>query len=150
MGYYSSGAIRITGPKERMLAELASLSLLGDENMRDALKEFTLMADGEKDAVLGLDYEDWKWYPDYKDIQAFEKVWGRFEDLWNESSEALFNGSFIRIGEDNEDIEQRHFGDSAPELIQLCRSFVCDHTLDRTKDLRNNRSSFNEPKTGTA
>ena len=144
MGYRSSGAIRIVGPKDRMLAELGALALLGDEYIRDALKEFIVEADGENEAILGLDFAGWKWYESYSDIQAFEKIWHLFESIEDDGQIQVFSGAFLRFGENDDDTEQRVFGDEGWGLIEYQRSYECAHVLHSKNDLRNNRSSSNE------
>jgi len=141
MGYQSDGGIRIVGPKDRMPAELGALALLGDEHIRDALKEFIVIADGKDEAVLGLDYCGWKWYESYPDIQAFEKIWAHFEDI------SVFCGAFIRFGENDDDTERRAFGDGGWDLLEYRRSYECTHALDSANDLRNNRLSAIEQET---
>ena len=147
MGYRSDGAIRIAGPKDRMLAELGALALLGDEHIRDALKELIVEADGEDEAVLGLDYSGWKWYDSYSSIQAFEKIWDLFENVEDDEQTPVFSGAFIRFGENDDDTEYRTFGDEGWELLECRRSYTCRHNLDSANDLRNNRPPPNEQET---
>ena len=48
---------------------------------------------------------DWKWYPDYEDVQAFDRM---FEDM--QDIEGI-SGYFLRVGEERDDIEEHEFGD---------------------------------------
>ncbi len=141
MGYRSDVAIRIIGPRDRMLAELSGLLLVGDHYMREALDEFTVMPLHTDEAVLALNYESWKWYSGYEDVQAFEKIWSHFHEIVDDEGNGIFCGAFLRIGENDDDVEQRSFGEGSWDLIRFSRTFECEHVLDPTKDLRNNRSS---------
>lgn len=145
--YRSDGAIRIIGPKDRMLAELGALALLGDEFMREALAEFIVADADDGKAVLGLDYEDWKWYESYPDISAFNRIWDHFGEIVDSRGESIFHGSFVRLGENEDDIERHEFGDRVWDLISVSRIIECAHSLDRNDDLRNNRLSAIEQET---
>lgn len=52
---------------------------------------------------------DVKWYEDYPDVQAMERLYEFAEELGNES-EGWYSGIFCRIGENDDDTEQRAFG----------------------------------------
>jgi hypothetical protein len=56
-----------------------------------------------------------KWYPSFPEVQKMEA----FFDLAKEMSEdgtANLSGTFVRIGEDQGDIDTRDFGQSPPEI----------------------------------
>lgn len=161
MGYRSDVRIVIRGPKELMLREFASLRVTGDDTMRAALDEWVVMEDkpivyrpipteeatikiDAAVAVLGKGGVDWKWYPDYADVRAHESVWSHFQGLYDgdkgdnnlELDPGLLDGAFVRIGEDDNDIETRHFGDDGYDLAAAQRYIVCEYDdLDRA-DLR--------------
>jgi hypothetical protein len=48
---------------------------------------------------------DWKWYPDYEDVQAWNELWEQMQDIEG------ISGYFVRVGEENDDIEELQFGD---------------------------------------
>jgi hypothetical protein len=48
---------------------------------------------------------DWKWYPDYEDVQAWNELWENMQDIEG------ISGYFVRVGEENDDIEEMQFGD---------------------------------------
>lgn len=126
MGYRSDVYICIRGPAERMLAEVATLRLAGDSTMHEALDEWTLTSceDEENRAVLVLGGlgTDWKWYDSYPDVQAHMKIYEHFETLEYESAMlpdvggSVLDGIFVRVGEDDDDVERRSFGDSSYDL----------------------------------
>lgn len=131
MGYRSTGAIRITGPKDTIWAELGKLNLTqgGNPHFQEALNEFVLNELPDGRLVLGLDYSDWKWYADYPVVQAFKHIWSHFEGVED------VNGSFVRIGEDTSDIEEHIYGEEPWDLASICRS-VEAIPVDKADDLR--------------
>jgi hypothetical protein len=48
---------------------------------------------------------DWKWYPSYPDVQAWDEMWENMQDIEG------ISGYFVRVGEENDDIEEMQFGD---------------------------------------
>lgn len=131
MGYRSTGAIRIVGPKDTIWTELGKLNLTqgGNPHFQEALEEFVLneMSDGR--LVLGLDYSDWKWYADCPVVQAFEQIWSHFEGIEG------VDGSFVRIGEDTNDAEKRTYGEEPWDLASVARSVEAIR-VNKANDLR--------------
>jgi hypothetical protein len=60
---------------------------------------------GWKDGAFILHGDDWKWYPDYPDVQAWEELWENMQDIEG------ISGYFCRVGEELDDIETEEFGD---------------------------------------
>ncbi len=56
---------------------------------------------------------DWKWYPDYSDVQAWDDLWNQMRDMEDKG----ISGYFCRVGEENGDIEEMEFG------MNPCRDF---------------------------
>jgi len=48
---------------------------------------------------------DWKWYPDYQDVQAWENLWNQMQEIEG------ISGYFCRVGEETNDIETEEFGE---------------------------------------
>ena len=48
---------------------------------------------------------DFKWYPDYEDVRAFHDMFNKMSDIEG------ISGYFMRVGEENGDIEEDSFGD---------------------------------------
>lgn len=69
-------------------------------NTREDGKHF-----GWKDGAFILHGNDWKWYPDYADVQAWEDMWNAMQDIEG------ISGYFCRVGEETNDVEQEEFGD---------------------------------------
>lgn len=143
MGYRSDVAYRITGPTDIMMREVALFLLKGDiPGVKEALEECTINKHGEG-AILGFDTYG-KWYDGYKEVDSHEAIWDRFDALKNDG----FSGAFIRIGEDEADIETRYFGDDPYDLITLQRSYDAVH-LDEEADLRSTLESQADQPQGT-
>lgn len=60
---------------------------------------------GWKDGSFILYGADWKWYPSYPDVQAWDKLWENMQDIEG------ISGYFVRVGEESDDIEEMEFGD---------------------------------------
>ena len=60
---------------------------------------------GWKDGAFILYGADWKWYPDYPDVQAWYKMWNAMQDIEG------ISGYFCRVGEERDDVETEEFGD---------------------------------------
>jgi len=48
---------------------------------------------------------DWKWYPDYDDVKAWDELWVQMQNVEG------ISGYFCRVGEEIDDIETHEFGD---------------------------------------
>ncbi len=48
---------------------------------------------------------DWKWYPDYDDVKAWDELWVQMQNVEG------ISGYFCRVGEEIDDIEIHEFGD---------------------------------------
>lgn len=111
MGYRSDVYMCIAGPQDTILAGIATLRLQGDQHMHEALDEWKVVenAAGQAVMVLGGQGTDWKWYDSCPDVQAHNSVFHHFEALGDE--DAAVHGVFVRIGEDDTDIEARSFNE---------------------------------------
>ena len=69
-------------------------------NTREDGKHF-----GWKDGAFILYGADWKWYPDYEDVKAWNEMWDSMHDIKG------ISGYFCRVGEETDDVEQEEFGD---------------------------------------
>jgi hypothetical protein len=49
--------------------------------------------------------DQWKWYPDYDIVQAWDELWEQMQEVEGVS------GYFLRVGEDSTDIVSDEFGD---------------------------------------
>ena len=48
---------------------------------------------------------DWKWYPDYDEVKAWDELWNQMQNVDG------ISGYFCRVGEEIDDIETHEFGD---------------------------------------
>ena len=60
---------------------------------------------GWTDGAFILHGDDWKWYPDYPDVQAWDEMWNAMQDIEG------ISGYFCRVGEEMNDVETDEFGD---------------------------------------
>jgi hypothetical protein len=63
---------------------------------------------GWKDGAFIMHGDDWKWYPDYPDVVAWNEMWNAMQDIEG------ISGYFCRVGEgdgDQPDVETEEFGD---------------------------------------
>lgn len=146
MGYYSDVCMAIHAPKEWLLTEVATLRLTGDEARQQALDEMTLIDDSaSKDFAILYLHSNCKWYAGYPGVAAIEAVWDHFvdvielgEDPDNAKSEdprRNIDAAFVRVGEEDNDIESRYHGSDPYDLVRLNRSV--DVNFDReAEDIR--------------
>jgi hypothetical protein len=123
MGYRSQVRCLIYGTKDNLDAYITEASLINGSTVllefKEALSRYTTKAEiyGENKSevvtlhVLDLYGDDWKWYESYPDVQAWMK-------LMHESVEADLQYEFIRVGENDDDIE-RHSSEEQLFLLSL-------------------------------
>jgi hypothetical protein len=64
---------------------------------------------------------DWKWYPDYETVKAWDELWSLMQDIEG------ISGYFCRVGEESNDIEQEYFGAEPDfEAFQPYTGLNCD------------------------
>jgi|TARA_R110000803_G_scaffold203447_1_gene269024 hypothetical protein len=75
----------------------------------------------DKDGSLLMVYrnESVKWYEDFEDVQALERAEELAELFWQERK-FPYACKFVRLGEDLEDVEERHFlaGEEAEDVYE--------------------------------
>lgn len=137
MGYQGQGAIRIVGPRDVLLGALARMVLTRKDLIKldEALEEYRIVQHptNAELVIVGLTYGSWKWYDSYPDIQAIEAIWSTL------SAEEGVDAAFVRIGENDDDVDVRYIGDNAYELASVVRSVEADPMTG--EDLRNVLSS---------
>ena len=109
MGYRSSVAMLITTDdrNERKIEEL----MIHLKLAQVSLKSWT----GEDEKDIGWNYhtfafraDEVKWYPDYPEVRAIEKVWEIAKEVHG------LSGVFMRVGESSDDVEELNFGQDPP------------------------------------
>lgn len=70
--------------------------------------------------VLEFRIEDVKWYDGYSDVAAFMQMLEDLQELGG------YNYEFVRIGEDDEDIERQNGGEHGEYVTNISRSIEVD------------------------
>ena len=68
---------------------------------------------------------DIKWYPDYAEVKAHMALWDLAREF-SEDSECFVVGQYIEIGENEDDVTKKEFGDLEEDYISLRRKIICD------------------------
>lgn len=125
MGYVSQVAFVACGPKENIVAALTTWRLNPchpkhlDEVIDDLCVDMT-------DDCWTLSYQqDCKWYEDCTNVQMFTQLFDLFSD------DPALDTAFIRIGEDDTDIETKYSGDDPYELLSLQRYVLLEVLADK-------------------
>ena len=98
MGYRSKVAFIISFKDKETLDNYLAPRLL-DENLKNDRENFSRIA--WDDASVMYHAEDIKWYNEYEDVRALTK-------LYKDTIEAGGAYRFIRVGEDDKDIEEEY------------------------------------------
>lgn len=111
MGYRSEGLWIIEGDKDDVIAAMISAKMAcippdGIDIGWDVFDTYQNKGRG----YIKLQYDSWKWYDGYPDVQWMESCWEHWE------ADPKLHGRRIRIGEDSDDVETAEFGDDAPEI----------------------------------
>ena len=124
-----------------------TIRFVGDEDVKNEQSFSTFLAEakskipalwtGEKDSInewLTIDMtklqfnfhtpHDIKWYPDYADVKAHHELWKLAFDFHNDNETIV--GQYIEIGENEDDITKKEFGDLDDDYIGLRREITCD------------------------
>lgn len=127
MGYRSDVKAVITGTHDEIVVLLATWRMkCGEAGIAEGWKEIRddlFLTDHDAQTYLFFHGENWKWYPDYAEVRAFQTLWDLAEEIFNDpESNTSLTGSFIRIGEDDDDIKTYYFGDGYCDALSLSRS----------------------------
>jgi hypothetical protein len=112
MGYRSNVVMQITadGKNTRLMREFIGKIKLAHEEF---LNEWNEEDYGWNEHTFIFSVQDIKWYPSYPEVQRAEAIW--------ELAKAMegLSGKFIRLGEEDDDIEQHIFGNDYPDMYVL-------------------------------
>lgn len=115
MGYRSQVAMMIEGASvPALIASHRMNNRFSAETHKTCMEELTVRKDG-----IYLHAESWKWYDSYEDIQWFEALWDEAAEM--EADGSKLAGRFMRVGENDDDVEDRAFGDPDWDKVQLVR-----------------------------
>ncbi len=79
---------------------------------------------GWNDKYIAFYVESTKWYENFPEVQEVEDLW-----KFCENCDQLVSGTFLRIGEEGNDIEERCFGIDPPwEEMKLYRTIDVDES----------------------
>ena len=146
MGYRSEvcGVLGVDDRDPEKFKELIGKIKLIGEDLLNQLERWVVVNErvnqgevGWKDGVFMFHVEDWKWYPDYPAVIAWNAIW--------EMASAMegVSGMFIRVGEELEDNVTDYMGDNAYELedyARISRSIVFDDSIIGTKTTEETQS----------
>lgn len=109
--------------------EYPSIKLFIDENVPEWFRGDEYMttfesSNGNNLQGIKFDLQNVKWYESYPDIQRFEEAMRKFEKLADEGNKWYWE--FVRLGEEVEDVEERHCYNSE-NLLYVSRSIECDY-----------------------
>lgn len=135
MGYRSDVGFIVKGDADEMMKVLTLFRMHHPTPQDDPLKpeHMSVLQDGDQIVVVFY-AEQWRWYPDYEDVQRVEALWDAFSEA-GESDNSTIRGGFIRIGEDLDDTERRDINDGS-EYCGLARSISMDYHVDPNCDIR--------------
>ena len=108
MGYRSDGLWVIRGPVQHVIAAWTALKLEmppcpDNEDLWGLFKVFRVGGKG----YIRFQYDGWKWYENFPDIQWLELLWNKLSE--NEH----LSGKRVRLGEDADDNEETSFGEES-------------------------------------
>lgn len=96
------------------------------ESLEFTEKEYTHtqpLADGRTKQVykiLDLYGDDWKWYDSYPDVKAWDK-------FIHDAVDAGLNYEFVRVGEEDGDIESESGGEEVQYFLSTSTNIYCDY-----------------------
>jgi hypothetical protein len=132
MGYRSNLMVLIYPDVDKVEDEEAKyqqLKLLMGTTFKDVVEEFgdPYMTWIDSDRVLKFEINDAKWYPNYKDVQMFEKMLAAFKGSGDDAEDIKgYCTEFVRIGEESDDTEESHTGDNNNYYLQVRRTIDCN------------------------
>ena len=116
MGYRSDVAVVIYGD-DRAAEKYALLKTLMNTTFKVAYDAWSACANWhDTKHVLEFFIEDTKWYESYPDVAAFITMLENLREIEG------YNYEFMRVGEDDTDIEGESHGNQCEYLIRVTRS----------------------------
>jgi len=121
MGYRTDGIWLIRGTVEDITAAMVSARMNHPSPAGELDMDFSLFevykARHNNDVVgyIKFEFEGWKWYSTYGDINWLEKLWTHWSEYPN------LSGTRLHVGEEEKDIEIDRFGDD-PTDVYINRS----------------------------
>lgn len=110
MGYTSNVRCLIYGEPDEMLRFVTAQKLTRPAMFRELSFYLTehMMDRGERgQMLLDLTLHSTKWYTEYEDVREWMAMLGELDDAIDANSQHPLAFEFIRVGEDDNDIERR-------------------------------------------
>ena len=120
MGYRSDVKAVFYAPTEKA----AAVKLYVDENFPESLNDCLRPVKNKYYAGYLFEDENVKWYDSYPEVIAFNRFVSNFLEL-AEQEEIAWCYEFMRIGEDNDDIEETQ-SDYADNQLRVVRNIETD------------------------
>jgi len=123
MGYRTDGLWLIRGTVDDITAAIVSARMNHPPPEREFDMDFSIFevyeARHNNDVVgyIKLEFQGWKWYTSYSDVQWLERLWA----YWREDPK--LSGTRIHTGEEENDVEVDRFGDD-PTDVYITREIV--------------------------
>lgn len=121
MGYRTDGIWLIRGTVEDITTAMVSARMNHPSPARELDMDFSIFDVYEarhNNNIVGyikLQFDGWKWYSSYTDIQWLERLWA----YWSENP--ALSGTRVHVGEEETDVEVDRFGDD-PTDVYITRS----------------------------
>jgi hypothetical protein len=116
MGYRSDVSTVIYGD-DRNPEKYALLKTLMNTTFKVAYDAWSACAEWhDTKHVLEFQIEDVKWYESYPEVMAFLTMLENLREIEG------YNYEFVRVGEDDDDIDRQSEGNQCEYLINVCRS----------------------------
>lgn len=139
MGYRTNGVWLIRGTVEDITAAMVSARMncpspSGELDLDFSVFDVYEARHGNNIAgYIKLEFEGWKWYSSYTDIQWFERLWAH----WSENPQ--LSGTRIHVGEEEDDVEVDRFGDDPTDVyitrdIQVGEATTGNYLFNKESD----------------
>ena len=127
MGYNSDVSIAVYGDEAQMLALIAAQRIKGAKWLEDEheINEYSQSLYGKPDiktpmVMILAKFDGIKWYDGYEDVDCWTAL---LEDAM-ENFSANVNTEFVRIGEENEDMEVEYDGENVQFYTGVSREIL--------------------------
>ena len=129
---YRSHVVALIYPESVMNSQdqitmYAQLKTLMATQFKDVIDQWfgDCMTWHDTELVLKFDLQDVKWYDSYSDVQAFTEMLHEL-DVGHEDSIPGYCTEFMRIGEDEDDVECKRTGNAPHYYLSISRQIECD------------------------
>jgi hypothetical protein len=128
MGYYSDVKFVICGKSDHVAIFMTAMRLtLVQPAGESCWAELKTVVNKAGYTFVCFEDESTKWNIDYPDVKFFEAFYNAAEvfQIKDDDGKSL-SGKFIRLGEEDDDTEQKCFGENSDELMHIGRTIHID------------------------